>query len=144
MVEKCIEAPESLKYDILHTLSGNKWNYRDLVETYYSAFVHCSICVVSRLFAPALTTGMKPSEYLARHVRGTPLSGGNDTPLPKIVEDLPEGMILFSSDFPHFEGFTDPAAYYKTALADLPQARRESFFHGAAEAIFARMGDPIH
>lgn len=30
MVEKCIEAPESLKFDILHTMSRNKWNYRDL------------------------------------------------------------------------------------------------------------------
>lgn len=30
MVEKCIEAPPDLKYDIVHACSNNKWGYRDL------------------------------------------------------------------------------------------------------------------
>jgi nucleoside-diphosphate-sugar epimerase len=30
MMEKCIEAPESLKFDIFYVVSRNKWNYRDL------------------------------------------------------------------------------------------------------------------
>ena len=30
MVEKCIEAPESLKFDVFYVVSRNKWNYRDL------------------------------------------------------------------------------------------------------------------
>ena len=30
MVEKCIEAPESMRYDIFYVLSNNKWSYRDL------------------------------------------------------------------------------------------------------------------
>jgi len=101
------------------------------------------ISPTAELFLGKWKYPLKPSEYMARHVRATPLSGGNDTPLPRIMEDLPEGMILFSSDFPHFEGFNDPAAYYADALAHLPTARKESFFHGAAEDIFARMGDPI-
>jgi len=29
-LEKCIEAPESVKYDIFQATSNNKWNYRDL------------------------------------------------------------------------------------------------------------------
>ncbi|MFI5449751.1 MAG: NAD-dependent epimerase/dehydratase family protein [Candidatus Bathyarchaeia archaeon] len=30
MIEKCIEAPESLKFDIFYVVSNNNWNYRDL------------------------------------------------------------------------------------------------------------------
>lgn len=30
MVEKCVEAPASLKFDIFYVVSNNKWNYRDL------------------------------------------------------------------------------------------------------------------
>jgi nucleoside-diphosphate-sugar epimerase len=30
MVEKCIEAPDNVKFDIFHVCSNNKWCYRDL------------------------------------------------------------------------------------------------------------------
>lgn len=30
MIEKCIEAPETLKFDIFYALSDNKWGYRDI------------------------------------------------------------------------------------------------------------------
>lgn len=30
MIERCIQAPESLKFDIFYVVSNNKWNYRDL------------------------------------------------------------------------------------------------------------------
>lgn len=30
MVEKCIQAPESLRFDVFYVVSRNKWNYRDL------------------------------------------------------------------------------------------------------------------
>jgi uronate dehydrogenase len=30
MVEKCVEAPSSLKFDVFYVASRNKWNYRDL------------------------------------------------------------------------------------------------------------------
>lgn len=85
----------------------------------------------------------KPSEYLARNIKATPLSGGNDSPLVKIMEDLPEDMIVFSSDFPHFEGFSDPAAHYSKLLADLPRNRVEGFMGGNINAAFARMGDAL-
>jgi hypothetical protein len=52
-------------------------------------------------------------------------------------------MIVFSSDFPHFEGFTDPIGHYAAALADLKPERRERFFGGAIADVYARMGDPI-
>lgn len=86
---------------------------------------------------------LKPSEYLVRNVRATPLSGGNDSPIVRILEELPEDMIVFSSDFPHFEGFTDPVGHYAAALAELPRPRVERFLGGAIADVFARMGDPL-
>jgi len=59
------------------------------------------------------------------------------------MEDLPEDMIVFSSDFPHFEGFADPKAHYASVLADLSEARRAAFLGGSAAKIYARMGDPL-
>ena len=85
----------------------------------------------------------KPSEYLARNVKATPLSAGNDSPLRKIMEELPEEMIVFSSDFPHFEGFTDPVGHYRAFFADLPKARFDAFMGGTIADTFARMGDPL-
>ena len=61
----------------------------------------------------------------------------------EIIRELPADMIVFSSDFPHFEGFTDPIGHYGVALADLSPERRERFFGGAIAEVYARMGDPI-
>ena len=85
----------------------------------------------------------KPSEYLARNVRATPLSGGNDSPLVRIMDDLPADMIVFSSDFPHFEGFTEPAKHYADVLAPLDDARRARFLGGTIADVYRRMGDPL-
>ena len=101
------------------------------------------ISPTAELFLGTWKYPMRPSEYLARNVRGTPLSAGNDTPLAKIIGELPDDMIVFSSDFPHFEGFTDPIGHYATALADLKPERRDRFFGGAIADVYARMGDPI-
>ena len=101
------------------------------------------ISPTAQLFLGEWKYPLKPSEYLARNVRATPLAGGNDTPLARIMDDLPQDMLVFSSDFPHFEGFTDPAAHYREALAGLSRERRDLFFGGATAALYARMGDPL-
>ena len=101
------------------------------------------ISPTAQLFLGQWKYPLKPSEYLARNVRATPLAGGNDTPLVRIMDDLPQDMLVFSSDFPHFEGFTDPAAHYREALAGLSRERRDLFFGGATAALYARMGDPL-
>jgi predicted TIM-barrel fold metal-dependent hydrolase len=97
----------------------------------------------AELFVGKWKLPLRPSEYLERNVRATPLSGGNDQPLTKIMQELPDDMIVFSSDFPHFEGFTDPIGHYGEALAELTPARRERFLGGSMAEVFARMGDPI-
>ena len=76
-------------------------------------------------------------------MRATPLSGGNDSPLVRIMDDLPADMIVFSSDFPHFEGFTEPAQHYADVLAPLDDARRARFLGGEMADVYQRMGDPL-
>jgi len=101
------------------------------------------ISPTAELFVGKWTLPLRPSEYLARNVRATPLDGGNDRPLPRLLEELPDDMIVFSSDFPHFEGFTDPKAHYAKSLAGVPPARLERFFGGSIADVYARMGDPL-
>lgn len=101
------------------------------------------VAPVAELFLGKSSLPMKPSEYLARNVKATPLSGGNDSPLLKIMEELPDEMLVFSSDFPHFEGFTDPIAHYDEVLAGLPKARVDAFMGGTIARTFAEMGDPL-
>jgi predicted TIM-barrel fold metal-dependent hydrolase len=101
------------------------------------------ISPTAELFVGKWKLPMKPSEYLARNVRATPLDGGNDRPLAKIIHELPDDMIVFSSDFPHFEGFTDPIGHYAKALEGLSTERLDRFFGGSIADVYARMGDPI-
>jgi predicted TIM-barrel fold metal-dependent hydrolase len=101
------------------------------------------IAPVAELFLGKWSQPLKPSEYLARNVRATPLNGGNDRPLTRIMSDLPDDMIVFSSDFPHFEGFTEPTQHYRAELAGLAPALRAKFLGGSIADAFERMGDPI-
>ncbi|MFM7272287.1 MAG: amidohydrolase family protein, partial [Gammaproteobacteria bacterium] len=94
----------------------------------------------AELFLGRYRLPMKPSEYLARNVKATPLSGGNDTPLARIMEDLPPEMLVFSSDFPHFEGFAEPARYFAGALPGLSAAERSAFAGGTMARLFAALG----
>jgi predicted TIM-barrel fold metal-dependent hydrolase len=84
---------------------------------------------------------LKPSEYFARHVRGTPLA--TDKPIDLIMQQLPPDMIVFSSDFPHFEGFGNPMGHYADLLANMGKERRDLFLGGSMAALYDRMGDPI-
>ncbi|MCH2171787.1 amidohydrolase [Myxococcota bacterium] len=101
------------------------------------------IVPTSELFLGKWKYPLKPSEYLTRNVRGTPLSWATDQPVSRVIEELPDEMIVFSSDFPHFEGYTDPMGYYREALKDLSETRRQRFYGGEMADVFARMGDPI-
>ena len=98
---------------------------------------------VAELFLGKAKLPARPSEYFARNVKATPLSAGNDSPLLKIMEELPDEMLVFSSDFPHFEGFTDPIGHYTELLAPLPEAQRERFLGGTINDVFRKLGDPL-
>ena len=97
----------------------------------------------AELFLGKWDHDMKPSEYVRRNVRATPLASGSDSPLDQLMETLPEDMLVFSSDFPHFEGFGDPMAYYAPMLERTGARRRELFLGGSVQKIYERMGDPL-
>ena len=117
------------------------------VGTGWLPFLHREIddrvSPTAELFLGKAKLRAKPSEVLAQHVKATPLSGGNDSPLLKIMEELPEDMLVFSSDFPHFEGLTAPTDHYRKLLADLPRPRFDAFMGGTIDAAFRRMGDGL-
>jgi predicted TIM-barrel fold metal-dependent hydrolase len=75
---------------------------------------------------------LKPSDYLRRQVRVTPLVANE--PLRPILETAPE-MLCFSSDYPHVEGTADAVAICERQLADLPGAARRDFYGGVGEMI---------
>ncbi|QGP81101.1 amidohydrolase family protein [Sphingobium sp. CAP-1] len=73
---------------------------------------------------------LKPSEYVQRQVRVSVVH--QQDVLRPTIERVPEGIIVFSSDFPHVEGHQEAVALYDAQLEGLPQSTRESFFGKAA------------
>jgi predicted TIM-barrel fold metal-dependent hydrolase len=84
---------------------------------------------------------LKPSDYVCRNVRVTPLPVAHQSPVP-IIEGLP-GVAVFSSDYPHMEGSGDPVGHYRQTLAALSDDQRSSFMGDSLAACFTRLGDPI-
>lgn len=84
---------------------------------------------------------LKPSEYVERNVRISPLPAPYQSPI-RILDDFPR-VAVFSSDYPHFEGNGDPIGYYDKALASVDTNVRDGFLGGNIAESFARMGDPL-
>ena len=81
-------------------------------------------------------------DMLRRNVRSTPLPGFGDTDALAVLTELPD-QLVWSSDYPHFEGNAEPIALYGDALGDLDAELREWFMGGNVEDCFARTGDPL-
>ena len=84
---------------------------------------------------------LKPSEYICRNVRISPLPAPYQSPL-ELFETLP-GVAVFSSDYPHFEGNGDPMPYYRDLLTELDDDVRDDFYGGSIAEAYERMGDPL-
>jgi predicted TIM-barrel fold metal-dependent hydrolase len=84
---------------------------------------------------------LKPSEYIRRNVRISPLPAPYQAPL-ELFDLLPE-VAVFSSDYPHFEGNGEPMPYYRELLADVDDDVRSRFFGGSIADAYERMGDPL-
>ena len=83
-------------------------------------------------FAP-YTYPLKPSEYVQRQVRVSVVH--QQDVLHPTIDRVPEGIIVFSSDFPHVEGHPDAAAIYSRQIDDLSPSARESFFGRSASEL---------
>lgn len=83
----------------------------------------------------------KPSEYVERNVRVSPLPQAAQSPL-RLFERLP-GVAVFSSDMPHFEGSITPFDFWRDELADVDSATWDSFVGAGMAEVYERMGDPL-
>ncbi len=102
---------------------------------------------LERQALPSFALGDWPYEVsggdmLRRNVRSTPLPGFGDTDALDVLAELPE-QLVWSSDYPHFEGNAEPIELYGNALGDVDRELREWFMGGNVEDCFARTGDPL-
>jgi hypothetical protein len=79
---------------------------------------------------------------LRRSVRITPLPGFGDDDALAVAAQLP-GTVVFSSDYPHFEGNAEPLALYGSQLDELDPGVRALFLGDSMEECYARTGDPL-
>ncbi len=90
---------------------------------------------------PPCKLPLRPSEYIQRQVRFTPLigfveSGFEWLSLEQLMEFLPSpDMVVFSSDYPHLEGRDNAVEIYEKAIPDA--AIRERFFGASMEEFMA-------
>jgi hypothetical protein len=88
------------------------------------------------------TLPLRPSDYARRNVRVSPLPVVS-LPLAPYLEQL-DGMVVFSSDYPHPEGMdADALDWYCDHLAGIAPDVQERFFGGSMLEVYARMGDPL-
>ena len=84
-------------------------------------------------FAP-YSLPLKPSEYVQRQVRVSVVH--QQDVLRPTIDRVAEGIIVFSSDFPHVEGHQEAVALYDAQMEGMSQSARESFFgRSAAELL---------
>ncbi len=76
---------------------------------------------------------LKPSEYMRRQVRVTPLTSAD--PLRPTLDLLAPELLVFSSDFPHQEGRADAVQLCDLQLEDVDSNLREQFFGGSIAAL---------
>jgi predicted TIM-barrel fold metal-dependent hydrolase len=84
---------------------------------------------------------LRPSEYIQRNVRISPLPQAAQSPA-ELFESLP-GVAVFSSDMPHFEGSLTPVEFWRGELADVDAGTLGSFVGGSMADAYARMGNPL-
>ncbi|MDD3798673.1 MAG: amidohydrolase family protein [Novosphingobium sp.] len=83
-------------------------------------------------FAPYNLT-LKPSEFMQRQVIVSVVH--QQDRLHPTIDRVPEGMIVFSSDFPHIEGHQEAVAIYDKQCEGLSQSAREAFFGTSAARL---------
>src|SRR5580693_2822584 len=82
---------------------------------------------------PALATlPIRPSEYFRRQFKFTPFPGED---VGALVRDTGSGLFMFSSDYPHPEGTTDPIGRFAKTLSGLTEDDLARFYSGNFEAM---------
>lgn len=87
---------------------------------------------------PLTRLAMKPSEYVHKHLKFTPFPG---EPVGWLMEQAGADLFLFSTDYPHPEGTTDPMAKFEATLADISADDRARFYSRNFEELMgSRLG----
>jgi len=68
---------------------------------------------------------MKPSEYVHKHLKFTPFPG---EPVGWMMQQAGADLFLFSSDYPHPEGTTDPLGKFEATLDGVSTEDRAKFY----------------
>jgi predicted TIM-barrel fold metal-dependent hydrolase len=79
---------------------------------------------------------LKPSEYFRRQMLVVAQPGDR---IKEAITELGEGVVVFSSDFPHPEGSGTPTADFRELIAEdpIPQAAADSFFGGRMHQLLS-------
>ena len=90
---------------------------------------------------PQLTAmPLTPREYVERQVWFTPFPG---EPVGDLIAQVGDGMLLFSSDYPHPEGTRDPLGRFEATMDGVSAVARERFYAGNfAEMMRITAGAP--
>ena len=67
----------------------------------------------------------KPSEYIRRAMKFTPFPGED---VGRMIKDGGADLFMFSSDYPHPEGTTDPLGRFERTMLEIGEADKERFY----------------
>jgi predicted TIM-barrel fold metal-dependent hydrolase len=81
----------------------------------------------SKTEEPLTKLSMKPSEFAKKHLKFTPFPG---EPVGWMIEQAGPELFLFSSDYPHPEGTTDPLGKFEATLDSTPAQDKAKFYEG--------------
>jgi predicted TIM-barrel fold metal-dependent hydrolase len=75
-----------------------------------------------------------PSAYLRRAVKFTPFPGEN---VGHMIRDAGPDLFLFSSDYPHPEGTTDPFGRFERTLEGIDEVAKDRFYRANYEEMMS-------
>ena len=76
---------------------------------------------------------LKPSEYLRRNVRVSPLIASQS--LRPTMDLVPPELLCFASDFPHVEGTANAVSLCQNQISDMSAGIQRNFFGGIGERM---------
>ena len=77
---------------------------------------------------------LTPSEYVRRAVKFTPFPGED---VGRMIRDGGADLFMFSSDYPHPEGTTDPKGRFERTMGELSESELDLFYRGNFEQMMS-------
>jgi hypothetical protein len=89
---------------------------------------------------PLRELDLKPSEYVRRHLKFTPFPG---EPVGWLIDHVGPDLFMFSTDYPHPEGTTDPLGKFEAALTGSTAADKSRFYAGNFMELMGSQLPPV-